>query len=57
MSASGYDRTVEDTSGVICVDGLAVSQEAQTDRLDYDLSGWEPEEYEYLEMNFSMDLR
>ncbi|CAH7682687.1 hypothetical protein BY996DRAFT_6486864 [Phakopsora pachyrhizi] len=39
---------VEDTSGVICVDGLVVSKEAQTDRLDYDLSRWEPEEYEYL---------
>ncbi|CAH7667088.1 hypothetical protein PPACK8108_LOCUS1474 [Phakopsora pachyrhizi] len=39
---------LEDTSGVICVDGLVVSQEAQTDRLDYDLSRWEPEEYEYL---------
>ncbi|CAH7677063.1 hypothetical protein BY996DRAFT_6497228 [Phakopsora pachyrhizi] len=52
MSASGYDRTgwrtIEDTSGVICVDGLVVSQEARTDRLDYDLSRWEPEEYEYL---------
>ncbi|CAH7686968.1 hypothetical protein PPACK8108_LOCUS21683 [Phakopsora pachyrhizi] len=42
MSASGYDRTVEDTSGVICVDGLVVSQEARTDRLDYDLSGVGP---------------
>ncbi|CAH7666523.1 hypothetical protein PPACK8108_LOCUS877 [Phakopsora pachyrhizi] len=30
------------------VDGLVVSQEARTDRLDYDLSRWEPEEYEYL---------
>ncbi|CAH7670609.1 hypothetical protein PPACK8108_LOCUS5340, partial [Phakopsora pachyrhizi] len=35
MSASGYDCTV---------DGLVVSQEAQTDRLDYDFSRWEPEE-------------
>ncbi|CAH7680891.1 hypothetical protein PPACK8108_LOCUS13404 [Phakopsora pachyrhizi] len=41
-------QEVEDTSGVICVDGLVVSQEARTDRLDYDLSRWEPEEYEYL---------
>ncbi|KAI8455614.1 hypothetical protein BY996DRAFT_6508118 [Phakopsora pachyrhizi] len=37
-------QEVEDTSGVICVDGLVVSQEAQTDRLDYDLSRWEPED-------------
>ncbi|CAH7684058.1 hypothetical protein PPACK8108_LOCUS18007 [Phakopsora pachyrhizi] len=41
-------QEVEDTSGVICVDGLVMSQEARTDRLDYDLSRWEPEEYEYL---------
>ncbi|CAH7674858.1 hypothetical protein PPACK8108_LOCUS9788 [Phakopsora pachyrhizi] len=40
---------VEDTSGVICVDGLVVSQEARTDRLDYDLSKWEPEEGPLLE--------
>ncbi|CAH7668225.1 hypothetical protein PPACK8108_LOCUS2701 [Phakopsora pachyrhizi] len=44
---------VEDTSGVICVDGLVVRQEARTDRLDYDLSRWEPEEYEYLKSRIS----
>ncbi|KAI8454032.1 hypothetical protein BY996DRAFT_8394470 [Phakopsora pachyrhizi] len=35
------------TRGVICVVWL---EEAQTDRLDYDLRGWEPVEYEYLKV-------
>ncbi|KAI8442901.1 hypothetical protein BY996DRAFT_8403155 [Phakopsora pachyrhizi] len=39
------------TRGVICVEGLVVwLEEAQTDRLDYDLRGWEPVEYEYLKV-------
>ncbi|KAI8445474.1 hypothetical protein BY996DRAFT_8397939 [Phakopsora pachyrhizi] len=28
--------------------GVSKWKEAQTDRLDYDLGGWEPVEYEYL---------
>ncbi|KAI8447471.1 hypothetical protein BY996DRAFT_6622951 [Phakopsora pachyrhizi] len=30
--------------------GVAKWMEAQTDRLDYDLRGWEPVEYEYLKV-------
>ncbi|KAI8461472.1 hypothetical protein BY996DRAFT_6593868 [Phakopsora pachyrhizi] len=30
--------------------GVSKWMEAQTDRLDYDLRGWEPVEYEYLKV-------
>ncbi|CAH7684396.1 hypothetical protein PPACK8108_LOCUS18566 [Phakopsora pachyrhizi] len=30
--------------------GVSKWKEAQTDRLDYDLRGWEPVEYEYLKV-------
>ncbi|KAI8443027.1 hypothetical protein BY996DRAFT_6618395, partial [Phakopsora pachyrhizi] len=43
----GHNGTIPTES----MEGLVVwLEEAQTDRLDYDLRGWEPVEYEYLKV-------
>ncbi|CAH7670626.1 hypothetical protein PPACK8108_LOCUS5360 [Phakopsora pachyrhizi] len=42
------EDVLNEDHGVIYGQKISMDKEARTDRLDYDLRRWEPEEYEYL---------